>query len=248
MRSPSETKRALLWSSGTRRGALGVLLLALVGTTSAPPRPATAADHADAPLTADDRAADLADLYAWHTDRGTIVMVLTFGSLLGPGEAPVYDSDTIYVIHIDNTADPGEKADFTDNDNDNQADIRIHVRFGQNDLGDWGVQWNGVPGADDETFDGPVQTALASGTATVIAGHFDDPFFFDLEGFVTTRDNLLDDADPFDFAFASIVGGAPVDFFAGTNAMAIVVEVDAATTMARNPDGFLQIWATSGTL
>jgi hypothetical protein len=248
MRSSSETKRAILRPSGTRRDVLGALLLVLVGTTSAPPRPATAADHVDAPLTADIHAADLADLYAWHTERGTIVMVLTFGSLLVPGDAPVYDSDTVYVIHIDNTADPLEKADFTDNDNDNLADVRIHVRFGQNDHGDWGVQWNGVPGADDETFDGPVQTPLANGTATVIAGHFDDPFFFDFEGFVTTRDNLLDDADPFDFAFASIVAGAPVDFFAGTNAMAIVLEVDAGTTMADNPDGFLQIWATSGTL
>jgi len=36
--------------------------------------------------------------------------------------------------------------------------------------------------------------------------------------------------------------------FAGTNAMAIVVELDASTTVGANADDFLQIWATSGTL
>jgi hypothetical protein len=49
-----------------------------------------------------------------------------------------------------------------------------------------------------------------------------------------------------DVRFASFVGGAPVDFFAGLNVMAIVVEVDAATTVDGNADNYVQIWATTG--
>ena len=37
-----------------------------------------------------------------------------------------------------------------------------------------------------------------------------------------------------------------VDFFAGTNVMAIVAEIDAATTVDENTDNYLQIWATTG--
>jgi hypothetical protein len=244
---PSEPKRADHPSPPSRHGVIiGASLLALVGVASAPPRPATAADHTDAPLAMEEHAADLSDLYAWHTERGTLVVVLTFASLLTPGDATVYDANAVYVIHVDNTADQGEKADWTDNDNDNVSDLRIQVRFGQNNLGDWGVQLLDVPGADGP-IEGPVDTVLTSGSATAIAGYFDDPFFFDFEGFVATRDNLLDDADPIDVAFSGIIGDT-VDFFAGTNAMAIVVELDLATVLDENPDNFLQLWATSGTL
>jgi hypothetical protein len=227
--------------------ALGGAAL-LAGAVQLQPQEVTAADHADAPLTQEDTAADIADVYAWHTDRGTIVAVMTFAGLRAPGDAPVYDSDTLYTIHIDNTADSAEKVQYTDNDNDNVSDIQIHVRFGQNNLGDWGVQFNNVPGAADATFDGPVQTTISNGSATVIAGNFDDPFFFDFEGFITTRDNLIDPAQSLDVGFASIVAGAPVDFFAGTNVMAIVVEMDAAAAVNENADNFVQIWATTGVL
>lgn len=226
--------------------ALGGTAL-LAGAVQLQPQEVTAADHADAPLTAEDSAADIADVYAWHTERGTIVAVMTFAGLRAAGDDPVYDGDTLYTIHIDNTADPVEKSDFTDNDNDNESDIQIHVRFGQNNLGEWGAQFANVPGSDG-TFDGPVQTAITNGAATVIAGNFDDPFFFDFEGFLATRDNLLDDADPLDVGFASILLGAPVDFFAGTNVMAIVVEMDAAAAVNGNADNFVQIWATTGVL
>lgn len=225
--------------------ALGATAL-VAAAVQLQPQVVTAADHADAPLTEADVAADIADVYAWHTDRGTVVMIMTFAGLRAGGDDPVYDPDTLYTIHVDNTADPDEKAQFTDNDNDNESDIQIRVRFGQNNLEEWGVQFNGVPGADDETFDGYVQTELTNGSATVFAGDFEDPFFFDLQGFRDTRDALLDPADPADVLFASFVTGAPVDFFAGLNVMAIVVEVDAPTTVDGNADNFLQIWATTG--
>jgi len=224
--------------------ALGVTAL-VAGATQLQPQEVTAADHADAPLSMGDPAADIADVYAWHTDSGTIVIVMTFAGLRAPGDDPVYAPDHLYTINVDNTADPQEKADYLDNNNDNEPDIQIRVRFGQNNLDEWGVQFTDVPGADDGTFDGPVQTPITNGTATVIAGDFDDPFFFDFEGFQTTRMNLLDDVDAADLGFAGLVGN-PVDFFAGTNVMAIVVELDAPTVVDENSDNFLQIWASTG--
>lgn len=205
-----------------------------------------AADHADAPITTKDAAADIADIYAWHTERGTIVIVLTFDGLRASGDAPNYDSGVLYTIHVDNTADAAEKQDPLDNDNDNESDIQIKVRFGQNNLEEWGVQFNDVPGADGPTFDGPVGTTIMNGTATVTAGDFDDPFFFDLDGFRATRDATIDDADPADLMFASLLTGTAVDFFAGTNVQGIVVELDAATVVNGNADNFIQVWGTTG--
>jgi hypothetical protein len=224
--------------------ALGVTAL-VAAAVQLEPQEVTAADHNDAPLTTEDNAADIADVYAWATENDTIVVVMSFAGLRAPGDEVPYDSDTLYTIHIDNTGDQSEKADYLDNNNDNESDIRINVRFGQNGLDEWGVQFNGVPGADDETFDGPVQEPITNGGATVIAGNFDDPFFFDFEGFQATRMNLLDDADPADVAFAGLTG-VPVDFFAGLNVAAIVVEIPVGPTFDRNPDNFIQIWATTG--
>jgi hypothetical protein len=205
-------------------------------------RGAIASDYADSPTTALDPAADIADFYAWPTDHGTIVAILTFAAYRAPGAHPVYDASKLYTIHIDNTSDPDGNPVF----DDNTSDIRIQVRFAQNHLAQWGVQFANVPGAEHDTFDGPVQTTLTNGTATAIAGNFDDPFFFDFQGFLDTRANLLDDASPNDLAFAQLTDGTPVDYFAGTNAMAIVVEFDADEAVGANPDSYLQLWATTG--
>src|SRR5262245_55927841 len=110
----------------------GVALFA--GAVQLQPQEVTAADYQDASMTMEDAAADISDVYAWHTPRGTIVVVLTFAGHRMPVDDPVYDSDTLYTIHIDNTANPDEKVTYQDNDNDNVSDIQIHARFGQNNL------------------------------------------------------------------------------------------------------------------
>jgi len=225
--------------------AVGVTALA-AAAVQLNPQDVTAADHIDAPATQGDAAADIADFYAWHTERGTIVAIITFNALLEAGADPVYDDTVLYTVHIDNTADPAEANQPLDNDNDNVSDIQINVRFGQNGAGEWGMQVNGAPGAADETFDGPVGMPLTNGSVTAAANIYDDPFFFDFEGFTATAMNLLDDTEAADVAFASILAGAPVDFFAGLNTMAVVVEFDAAMAADGNADNFLQLWATTG--
>lgn len=201
-----------------------------------------ASDHLDSPLVSPDAAVDIGDLYAWNTEGDSIVVVLTFAGLLSAGDAPVYDSEVLYTINIDNTADAAVVQDWEDNTNDNEADIQIHVRLGQNMLDEWFVQVTGLPGAEAELV-GPAGDQIGEDTARALVGLYDDPFFFDLEGFVTTSTNLADDADPADVAFAGLTGDA-VDGFAGLNTMALVLEFPAAD--ARGDNGFMQIWGTTG--
>jgi hypothetical protein len=69
------------------------------------------------------------------------------------------------------------------------------------------------------------------GGGTVRAGVYDDPFFFDLDAFLGSYD------------FCSAPGGTPgdsgVDFFAGLNVSAIVLEIP----RAQLPAGTVGIWA-----
>ena len=60
-------------------------------------------------------AGDIADFYAWHTTSGTIVAVITVQPLAVSGDAPLYDADVLYGVHVDTNLD-------------NTADIDIYAR------------------------------------------------------------------------------------------------------------------------
>ncbi len=181
-----------------------------------------AADHQEAPGTKEDLNADLADVYAWH-DEDKLVLGLTFNGLKDPveGQVGTYDPNALYTIHIDNNAD-------------NYADFNIHVRFGQNAEGLWGVQVQNLPGSDEDII-GPVEEIIyVANGRYVYAGLREEPFFFDLEGFKTT------------VSTGTLSFSNTRDFFAGKNCTAIVVEADLAAAL----DGAtsLQVWATTGRL
>lgn len=205
--------------------ALGAALLGMlfVAQTS----PVKAADHTDPPQVVGTGPVDIGDLYAYSRGAGasqSLVMVLTFGGPLAPvtGQAGSFDDDVLYEIHIDR-AGVGT---------DNQPDDTIDVRFGQNDLGNWGVRAVGIPGTSGPLV-GNVETTLTDNDVRLFAGLRDDPFFFDLDGFLET---LNTGALSFDNTN---------DSFAGSNITAIVVEVPMA---AVSPNGeTLNIWATTGT-
>lgn len=187
---------------------------------------ADAADHAEAPGTMADAPADLNDLYAWHT-ADSVVAILTYNPFIAAGGDAVYDADVDYVVHVDN-----------DGDLTNGAEHMIHVRFGQNGAGDWGVQASGLPGLAT-ALSGAVDTQIAEGDYTLWAGLADDPFFFDLAGFNSTLDTAnADGSVDFDG-----LGGTPTDALAGLNTMAIVLEFPRAATA----DGAttIDVWATS---
>ena len=100
-----------------------------------------AADHLDPPARTDpsvdstpDRAADIADLYAFHTDS-SVVLALTFAGLQATSEPATYDRDVLYTINISNA---GERTD---------AEIPLRIRFAPGDAdGTYGVQVENLPG------------------------------------------------------------------------------------------------------
>lgn len=190
--------------------------LALAACFAAAPL-AFAADHNEAPGTQADQAADLADVYAWHTGN-KLVAAVTFAGINASATGPVYDDDVLYTLHIDNNGD------FV-------PDHNVYVRFGKNDDDEWGVQVENLPGS--QTISGPVGTNLsAGGGRLVFAGWREDPFFFDLDGFRATLDS------------GTLAFNNERDFFAGRNVTAIVLEMDLAA--AKGAGSTLNIWATTG--
>jgi hypothetical protein len=181
---------------------------------------AVAADHNEADGTKADEIADIDDVYVWETADDKIVAVVTFG---GPGADPAappgaLDADVLYTISLDN-------------DGDYVSDHDILVRFAEDSLGDWGVQFENVPGSTG-TVSGAVGTEISVGAGlTATAGVFDDPFFFDFTGLT---DTLATGAVSFD---------STRDSFAGKNVNAIVVQMDAAA--ATNSNDVVRVWATT---
>jgi len=160
----------------------------------------SAADHLDAPKTMMNLAADITDVYAWHTGDGKVVTVLDFAGFTEIGAATKFDSTVLYGIHVDNTGD-------------NVADHDVWVRFGQDSGGKWGVQITGLPGGEP-VVSGAVDTVIDAGLGLhVWAGLRDDPFFFDLEGFKATA------------ATGTLSFKQDRDTFAKTNVTSIVVEM-----------------------
>ncbi|QED28719.1 DUF4331 domain-containing protein [Microvenator marinus] len=203
-----------------------VAIAAAAGLYLTQTQPVDAADHTDPPdrVGTPGNAADIGDIYAWHnTAEGTLTVALTFSGPLAPAadQAGNYDDDVLYAIHIDNTGD-------------NVANHNIYARFGQNDLGDWGVRVEGIPGAT-APVEGAVEATIDAGNdVKVWAGLRDDPFFFDLEGFqdtLSTGDLSFDNTR---------------DSFAGANITTIVLEMP--LDAARGAETEFQVWATTGTL
>ncbi len=198
---------------------LGGALLAL----AALPLLATAADHSEAPGTIADPEADIADLFVWH-QSSKLVTVLTFAGGPSAGIPTAgktdFDADVLYTVHIDN-------------DGDDLADIEVHTRFGQNPGGRWGVLVEGLPGAKRPRVFGPADEVFgAGGGLEAFAGSADDPFFFDLDGFVET------------LATGTISFDSARDSVAGLNVSAIVLEMD--LDAATNGTGIANMWATTG--
>ncbi len=188
------------------------------------------------------KALDIADIYAWHTaDR--VNMVYSFA---GPGRdlnsIGTYDRDGLYTLNISTDSDP-----LT-------AEYSIEIRYAKDANGNWGVQLKNVPGAAG-TIEGPIQKKLTSGDAIVEAGVFDDPFFFDSQGFTETKDrgdlrfcngtNAARQVPP------EAVGTVPpqfqagvghCDFFFGTNDTMIIFSMPRAALDKGNP---LNIWVRS---
>ena len=212
MKSRSKITFAL---GGVGAAAAAAMLIPGIGAWSA--------DHLDPPQRTDpsvdstpDRPADIADLYAWHTDT-SVVLVLTFAGPQATDQPATYDRDVDYQINISN------KAPRT------TTDIPINVRFGQAGDNQYGVRVTGIPGVSG-AISGPVETNLSQDGVMVRAGLFDDPFFFDLQGFKDTRSS------------GTLMFDNQRNFFAGQNLTAVVMEIPKDRIDAGSA---LDVWAAT---
>ena len=188
-----------------------------------PERGVTAADHLDPPARADplvdptpDKAADLADIYAFHTaDRLTVM--LTFGGPQATNLPAVYDRDVLYKLNISNAGSPTD------------AEVPITIRFGQAGANN-GVQVSGIPGSGGPIV-GSVETEIVQNGIRVFAGLRDDPFFFDSQGLRESRTT------------GTLSFNRNRDFFGAQNVT--VVAIDMPRSAVENGTNPLTIWSTT---
>jgi len=176
---------------------------------------AGAADHLDAPGVKADGRTDINDVYVFQspTNADNTVLVMTVNPLAGVASGTSFHPKAKYRFNIDDNgdavADTKVDVSFGKVKNDGRQAMKVKVK-GPNGT----AVTNGLVGAD---------LTFPQGGGRAMAGLFDDPFFFDLEGF---RNG---------FQFTG------TNFFAGLNVTAIVVEVPSSML----GDGGIGVWATT---
>ena len=167
--------------------AVGVLLLPISAAISA--------DHLDSPSVQNNHSLDINDLYAFKspTNANNIVLVMTVNPLAGVLSGTDFSSAGRYEFGVDNNGDAIPDKTFT-------VYFSAPKRGSQNVLV---LRGNGSVLASGKTE----QDITIAGGGKMRAGLFDDPFFFDLNGF----------QDNFNFTGS--------DFFAGMNVSGIVLEI-----------------------
>jgi Domain of unknown function (DUF4331) len=200
--------------------ATAAAAVAVPVTAGPAPEAGLAADHLDAPgLTSPggDAALDISDIYAFRAQGGKSVLVLNVNGFTPPGEQAQFASGAPSVAKT-------KKVAYTlriDNDGDAVADINLRTRFGRANAA--GVQRltltrNGKRVLEGRSSAFGRKRINRSRGYSVYAGMRDDPFFFDLDGFVDILSN-----EPGE----SFIGCTEprTDRFAGTNVSSIVIRV-----------------------
>jgi hypothetical protein len=195
---------------------------AVVLTIGAAPFLTSAADHLDSPNAKANHALDITDIYAFDgANSGKTVLVVDVNPLAGVVSGTEFATDAEYRFNIDTTGD------FV-------ADDIYTFTFGSNAPGpkqSLSLAKNGTT-----ILEGQTGNANNGGGAKVFAGVKDDPFFFDLAGFLRWRDPDGDGAYTYTGSTNLDLG----DFFLGANVSAIVLEI---------PDSWLgssaNFWATT---
>ena len=217
-----------------RRVASSIGLLAaagLVATIGASSLLVSAADHLDAPTTKAYHRIDITDLYAFRSAGGT-TLVLNVNPLTSPADSKTarFDTRAIYQVNIDRNLD-------------GTADTTYRIRFSNTQtqangkvIQDYTIKrstgasakvnaWIGSVVATGKTTTykrSSLRIAHISGGGKAFAGVRDDPFFFDLPGFVEFKKQLLAGSTD----IPTLLGGfTATDTFAGTNVSSIAIEV-----------------------
>ncbi len=183
-------------------------LLAIPLIVAVADRGGFAADHLDPPARTDaavdptpDRAADITDIYAWHT-ADNLIIAFNFAGPQATNLPAVYDRNVLYTLNI-STSDSVTNPAFP-----------IRFRFGTDAAGNVGIRLENVPGVG--TIEGPVETTLSRNGVQIRAGLYDDPFFFDLQGFKQTQST------------GTLSFDNKRNFFAGQNLTGVVLQIPRA--------------------
>jgi hypothetical protein len=203
-------------------GVAGLALAAGLASSTTQWR-ATAADHLDPPTRTDaavdtqpDIPADIADVYVWHTATDLVIAVTFAGPQ--PGNMPAfYDRDVLYTVNISNAGQPAD------------PEVQIRFRFGKDAQNNAGVEITGLPDGGPALV-GPVETTLTRSGILARAGLYDDPFFFDLQGFRDTRST------------GNLAFNNQRSFFTGQNDTAMVLQIP-RTLIDRGSE--LNVWFTT---
>jgi hypothetical protein len=251
------SKRTLVL--GSLVAAVGAIVLAAFLVQKAGPSPAGAADHLDAPgLTpppgGDGIGTDLTDIYALQSpaDASKTVLImnvngLTTGDLANPPGADRPFGTKVPLVN----GNPNVSYNFrVDSNGDARPDVNIQIRFGKpKSDGSQQMRVKVRRGGDEDgvAFEGRSTgfgepAIVNSGPLGIkaFAGRRDDPFFFNLIGFL----NILD------IGGQSFVGcGGPIshpetDTFKGQNVSSIVLELPSRLLEAGG-DANIGVWATT---
>lgn len=217
----------------TRRIASGFGLLATaaaVATLGTGSLFVNAADHLDAPTAKSDHRIDITDMYAFKSSGGT-TLVMNVNPLTSPADTKTarLRQDTLYEFKLDTNGDAW-------------ADIAYRVRFFNNRTAANGAvvqdyvikratgsdaranRWNGtvVDTGRTSAYGGATLVSTMTGGGKSFVGPRDDPFFFDLPGFVEFKKQLVGGSTDLGVLLGGFTGR---DTFAGTNVTTIAIEV-----------------------
>ena len=230
-------RRALL-------AALAVTVLAaaaLAAAVTGGPDSSTAADHVDAPgLTppGGNLQLDITDVYAFRARNGKTVLAMNVNGLTAPGKRPVFASGAPSVART-------KAVTYwlrVDNDGNAAPDVNLAVTFSKANAA--GVQRltvkrNGKVLVSGRTSPGKNAVLSSRGGVRAYAGLRDDPFYFDLDGFI----NILSKEQGKSFLGCT---GSRTDFFAKKNVSAIVLELP-SSMLTRRGSSQIGVWGATTT-
>lgn len=237
-------------------GYVGILgIVGVISAIGAGPLVVGAADHLDAPTAKHNPQIDITDLYAFRSGAGT-TLILNVNPLTTPANSKTsrFSTSALYEFKVDTTGDA-------------VPDIAYRIRFGSTRFATDGsvVQtatvrratgtaartnaWNGtlVGSFATTAYKRAPRVSHINGGIATFAGVRDDPFFFDLAGFVQFKNELLMGnttiGAPGGGAGTLLGGFTGTDTFAGTNVSSVALWIPNA--LLGGAGKHIGIWATT---
>jgi len=220
---------------GRRTRMAAIALVATLGVAAfAAERWLPAADHRDSMTLTNDQAVDIADVYSFRspTNPSNVVLAMTVPGLVPPAESRTFDEDALYQFKIDQDGDAVEDLVIQAFATGSGSSQTVHFR-GPAAPERTGAVTELLPGNDAAAVQistGASAITATGGGLTVFAGVRDDPFFFDLARF-----------NEIVMGMATEFRDPGIDTFAGSNALAIVVELPVSQIGASS----FSVWGTT---